>query len=76
VIGFHADGAKRALGKREMGLLVIAGLDGYTVAQGFQFVGLFYLPAVTTSVLLNFNPIFVLVIGVVLLGEGASAPRW
>jgi drug/metabolite transporter (DMT)-like permease len=59
-------------GRRQTTLLVIAGLSGYTVAQGFQFVGLYYLPAVTTSFLLNFNPFFVLVLGMGLLDEGTS----
>jgi drug/metabolite transporter (DMT)-like permease len=58
--------------RRQVVLLVVAGLGGYTIAQGFQYVGLYYLPAVTTSFLLNFNPFFVLVLGVGLLGEGAS----
>ena len=53
-------------------LLVVAGLGGYTIAQGLQFVGLYYLPAVTTSFLLNFNPFFVLVLSIGLLGEGTS----
>ncbi len=64
-----------ATGKRQVVLLVVAGIGGYTFAQGFQFVGLYYLPAVTTSFLLNFNPFFVLVLGLGLLGEGASAPQ-
>lgn len=59
-------------GRKGKTLLVIGGLAGYTVAQGLQFVGLYYLPAVTTSFLLNFNPFFVLVLSVALLGEGAS----
>jgi drug/metabolite transporter (DMT)-like permease len=59
-------------GKKQALLLVIAGLGGYTIAQGLQFVGLYYLTAITTSFLLNFNPIFVLVLGVALLGEGTS----
>jgi drug/metabolite transporter (DMT)-like permease len=65
-----------ALGRREGILLVVAGLGGYTVAQGLQFVGLYYLPAVTTSFLLNFNPFFVLLLGVGLLGEGATLPQF
>ena len=66
-------GAKgRALGRKQVVLLVVAGIGGYTVAQGLQFVGLYYLPAVTTSFLLNFNPFFVLVLGVGLLGEGTT----
>jgi len=53
-------------------LLIAIGISGYTVAQGLQFVGLYYLPAVTTSLLLNFTPFFVLVIGWALIGESAS----
>jgi len=53
-------------------LLVAAGICGYTLAQGLQFVGLFYLPAVTTTFVLNFTPIFVLVLGILLLREKAS----
>lgn len=60
------------VGRRRTALLVIAGLAGYTVAQGFQFVGLYYLPAVTTSFLLNLNPFFVLALSMGLLGEGTS----
>ena len=64
------------LGRRRAALLVLAGIAGYTVAQGLQFVGLYYLPAVTTSFLLNFNPFFVLVLGVGILGEGASLAQF
>ena len=60
------------VGRRQAGLLVIAGIAGYTIAQGLQFVGLYYLPAVTTSFLLNFNPFFVLVLSMIVLGEGTS----
>jgi len=53
-------------------LLVIVGLAGYTLAQGFNFLGLFYLPATTTSFLLNFTPIFVVFMGIPLLREKPS----
>jgi drug/metabolite transporter (DMT)-like permease len=53
-------------------ILLTAGICGYTLAQGLQFVGLFYLPAVTTSFVLNFTPIFVLALGILFLGEKAS----
>jgi drug/metabolite transporter (DMT)-like permease len=49
--------------------LLIAGVAGYTVAQGLQFVGLSYLSAVTTTFLLNFTPLFVVLLGVLFLGE-------
>jgi len=70
-------GAKTSLGgKKDVALLVIAGIGGYSIAQGLQFVGLSYLPAVTTSFLLNFNPFFVLILSVGLLGEGSSLPQY
>ena len=55
------------IGRKGVALLVVAGVGGYTLAQGLQFVGLYYLPAVTTSFLLNFNPFYVLLLGAVLL---------
>ena len=70
---FGRRGAKKSnVGRRQVALLIVAGVAGYTVAQGLQFVGLYYLPAVTTSFLLNFNPFFVLVLSMGLLGEGAT----
>jgi len=53
-------------------VLLVAGIAGYTIAQGFQYVGLFFLPAVTTSFLLNFTPVFVLLIGYVAFSEKPS----
>jgi drug/metabolite transporter (DMT)-like permease len=49
--------------------IVILGLTGYAVAQGGQCLGLFYLPAVSVTFILNFTPVFVLVMGVFALGE-------
>ena len=49
--------------------LLFLGLTGYTVAQGLQCVGLFYLPAVSVTFILNFTPVIVLAMGVVALGE-------
>jgi len=55
-------------GKR---FLLGAGVFGYTLAQGLNFVGLFYMPAVMASFILNFTPIFVLLLGILLLNERA-----
>jgi drug/metabolite transporter (DMT)-like permease len=49
--------------------MVFLGLSGYTVAQGLQCLGLFYLPAVSVTFILNFTPVIVLILGVVFLGE-------
>jgi len=42
--------------------LVFLGLTGYSVAQGLQYLGLYYLPAVSVTFLLNFTPIWVLLL--------------
>jgi drug/metabolite transporter (DMT)-like permease len=52
--------------------LIFAGIFGYTIAQGFEYVGLFFLPAVSAAFILTFNPIFVLFIGLAFLGESAG----
>jgi len=49
--------------------LASLGLTGYTIAQGLQVLGLFYLPAVSVTFILNFNPVMVLVLSVLFLGE-------
>ncbi len=49
--------------------IAILGLTGYAVAQGLQCLGLFYLPAVSVTFILNFTPVFVLAMGVFALGE-------
>ncbi len=57
---------------RERGIslrLGVLGLLGVTLAQGFQVLGLFLLPAVSVTFLLNFTPITVLTLGVVALNE-------
>ncbi len=45
------------------------GFTGYFIAQGLQFVGLYYLPAVTVTFILNLTPIFVLLLSVFFLRE-------
>lgn len=49
--------------------IAILGITGYAVAQGLQCLGLFYLPAVSVTFILNFTPVFVLAMGVFALGE-------
>lgn len=49
--------------------IAILGLAGYAIAQGLQCLGLFYLPAVSVTFILNFTPVFVLVMGFLALGE-------
>jgi len=49
--------------------MVFLGFTGYTVAQGLQCVGLFYLPAVSVTFILNFTPVIVLFLGIMFLRE-------
>ena len=48
------------------------GLSFYVVGNGAVFLGLRYLPATTTTLLLNLIPIVVLVAGIVWLGEAPT----
>jgi len=48
----------------------------YTFTQGTQFIGLSLLPAVTVSLLLNFTPIIVAVMGIFLLSEKPTLLQW
>lgn len=56
--------------------LTALGLIFYTITQGTQFIGLSLLPAVTVSLILNFTPIIVAVMGIFLLSEKPSALQW
>lgn len=56
--------------------LIGLGLIYYAITQGTQFVGLFYLPAVTVNVMLGFTTIIVALLGIGLLGERPSLPQW
>ncbi len=56
--------------------LILLGLIFYTFTQGAQFLGLYYLPSVTVSLMLNFTPLFVAVLGIFLLNEKPSILQW
>jgi len=56
--------------------LILLGLVFYTFTQGAQFLGLSYLPSVTVSLMLNFTPIIVAVLGIFLLNEKPSILQW
>lgn len=49
--------------------LVLIGISAYTVANGALFWGLQYIPATTGSLLLNFIPVIVLLMGIAWLKE-------
>ena len=58
--------------RRWWGLLFLYGCIYITATQGTQFLGLFYLPAITFSLILNMTPIIVLLSAIPLLGEKPS----
>lgn len=66
----------RALSGGAWARLLALGLIYYALTQGAQFVGLFYLPAVTVNIMLSFTSIIVALLGMVLLSERPSPPQW
>jgi drug/metabolite transporter (DMT)-like permease len=56
--------------------LLLLGLLFYSVTQGAQFVSLFYLPALTVSLMLSFTTILVALLGVFTLNERPVAVQW
>jgi drug/metabolite transporter (DMT)-like permease len=66
----------RGLTRRQWSWLVVLGILFYAVTQGAQFLGLAYLPAITASLLLNFTPIIVAIIGIFWLNEVPGLRQW
>ncbi len=66
----------RRLSKPDWLRLVLLGILFYTVTQGAQFLALAYLPAVTTTLLLNFTTIAVALLGIILLTERPNWIQW
>lgn len=64
------------LSKSEWIGLVCLGVLFYTLTQGAQFLALAYLPAVTTTLLLNFTTVAVALMGILLLAERPSVIQW
>jgi drug/metabolite transporter (DMT)-like permease len=58
--------------RRWWGMLFLYGCIYITATQGTQFLGLFYLPAITFSLLLNLTPIIVLLTAIPMLAEKPS----
>jgi drug/metabolite transporter (DMT)-like permease len=64
------------LTRREWSALALLGLLFYATTQGAQFLALAYLPAITTSLLLNFTTIAVALISIVWLAERPGRLQW
>ena len=56
--------------------LILLGLLFYTFTQGAQFLGLYFLPAATVSIILNFTPLAVAVMGIFLINEKLTFLQW
>jgi len=56
--------------------LILLGFVFYTLTQGTQFLGLSLLSAVTVSLMLNFTPIVVAIMGVIFINEAPSRLQW
>jgi drug/metabolite transporter (DMT)-like permease len=66
----------RSLSKPYWARLIILGILFYAVTQGTIYVGLWFLPAVPVSILLNFTSLIVAFLGVVFLGEYPARLQW
>lgn len=56
--------------------LILLGFVFYTFTQGTQFLGLSLLPAVSVSLILNFTPLIVVIMGLTLLDEKPNIMQW
>lgn len=56
--------------------LILLGIVFYTFTQSTQFLGLSLLPSVTVSLMLNFTPLIVAIMGIFLLSEKPSILQW
>ena len=65
-------GEHRKIAKDAWWKLGVLGFLGYTVAQGLQCVGLFYLPSVSVTLILNFTPVTVILLNLAFTGEVPS----
>jgi drug/metabolite transporter (DMT)-like permease len=66
----------RRLTRRNWVNLAVLGLLYYAIAQGTQFLGLSYLPAINFSLLLNSTAIVVALLGIPLLHERPTSWQW
>ena len=56
--------------------LILLGIIFYTFTQGTQFLGLSLLPSVTVSLMLNFTPLLVAILGVFMINEKPTVLQW
>ena len=58
----------RTIERKTWPLLVLLGIAMYAAAQGGQYVALSYLPSNHVSLFMNFSPVFISLLGVLVLG--------
>lgn len=61
---------------QQWGMLFLLGILYYAVVQGTQFLGLLFLPATMTSLILNFTSVFVAIMGIFWLSERPGFFGW
>ncbi|HRI47769.1 MAG TPA: DMT family transporter [Ignavibacteriaceae bacterium] len=66
----------KTLDRNEWIKLFSLGIIFYSFTQGAQFLGLWLLPSVTVSLMLNFTPLVVAVLGIKLLSEKPTNIQW
>ncbi len=66
----------RKLPARSWARLLLLGLLFYSLTQGAQFVSLYYLPAITVSLMLSFTTILVALLGIFTLHERPASVQW
>lgn len=64
------------LSRRDWLKLLLLGILFYSFTQGTQFIGLSLLPAVTVSLWLNFTPLIVAVMAIILIKEFPTVLQW
>jgi drug/metabolite transporter (DMT)-like permease len=69
-------GERLRFSRRDWASLALLGLLIYTVTQGSQFLGLFYLPAITVTLMLNFTSVLVAFLGIIFLAELPGRAQW
>ena len=75
---FHKEKIReiKSISRKDFLRITALGLLFYTFTQGTQFLGLSLLPSVTVSLLLNFTPLVVAVMGVFILSERPTILQW
>jgi drug/metabolite transporter (DMT)-like permease len=61
---------------KDVALMTVLGVSGYAIAQGLLFVGLAEITAISTTFVLNFTPILVVLLGWPTIRETPTIRQW